>query len=285
MPTTAVVTQGDGWVVVTDQGQRDYMEDTHAARTFSWDQGWRRLNVYGVFDGHNGATVAQHCARHLPRHVANVLRGQATSIGAVPGCLHDAFHQVDDNMVDVPALRANDIGCTACVAVVTHTDVWVANAGDSRAFIRTVDGEIVLMSEDHKPCTPTEHARILRSPGGFVSHADGTARVQGRLSLSRSLGDQAMRPHVICTPDVRRWQRTKGKQIGGAASAPCYMIVASDGVWDVLNNDEVAKIVDIRAPLAMGSGYGAVIDALCRVLAEARRRRSGDNITIMFVAL
>lgn len=257
------------------------MEDRHVATTFTWDGGDRRLTVYGVFDGHNGSSVAEHCRVHLPHHVASVLRTKTTDLASVPGCLRAAFDIVDEHAAAESSLRSDEVGSTACVAIVTRTSVWVANAGDSRAFIRTGDGTIVNMSADHKPSEASEHARIYRG-GGVVTYGDGVARVQGRLSLSRSIGDRALRPHVVCTPDVRVWRRSAGS---GSSS---YMIIASDGVWDVMSNADVARIVDAAVPNGASRAYvdmSGVTQALKKVVAEARRLRSGDNITVMYVAL
>ena len=74
-------------------------------------------------------------------------------------------------------------GCTACVVLLTDTEIICANAGDSRCVLSN-DGKAIEMSVDHKPELPTEKARIERA-GGFVEDN----RVKGVLNLSRSLGD------------------------------------------------------------------------------------------------
>jgi serine/threonine protein phosphatase PrpC len=74
-------------------------------------------------------------------------------------------------------------GCTACVAIITETEIICANAGDSRCVLSN-DGKAIEMSMDHKPDLPTEKARIEKA-GGFVEEN----RVKGVLNLSRSLGD------------------------------------------------------------------------------------------------
>ena len=79
-------------------------------------------------------------------------------------------------------------GCTACSAIITPTDIYVGNSGDSRAVLgrkQTNDKYVTVeMSFDHKPDNPDEKLRIERA-GGFVEDN----RVKGVLNLSRSLGD------------------------------------------------------------------------------------------------
>lgn len=74
-------------------------------------------------------------------------------------------------------------GCTASVILVTDTDIYCANAGDSRSVVSN-SGKAIEMSVDHKPDLPSEKYRIEKA-GGFVEEN----RVKGILNLSRSLGD------------------------------------------------------------------------------------------------
>jgi protein phosphatase 1G len=74
-------------------------------------------------------------------------------------------------------------GCTACVALITDTEIYCANAGDSRCVLSN-QGKAIEMSIDHKPELSTEKARIEKA-GGWVEEN----RVKGVLNLSRSLGD------------------------------------------------------------------------------------------------
>ena len=78
---------------------------------------------------------------------------------------------------------ANNTGCTACVVLITETEIFCANAGDSRCVLSN-SGKAIEMSIDHKPELPTERTRIEKA-GGFVEEN----RVKGILNLSRSLGD------------------------------------------------------------------------------------------------
>ena len=74
-------------------------------------------------------------------------------------------------------------GCTATVILVTPTEIYCANAGDSRTVLSK--GKTALeMSKDHKPDDPEERKRIYNA-SGFVEDS----RVNGMLALSRALGD------------------------------------------------------------------------------------------------
>lgn len=77
----------------------------------------------------------------------------------------------------------SDSGCTAVVALIKGSELYVANAGDSRCVVCR-EGKAVEMSLDHKPEDQPERERI-EAAGGNVTD-DG--RVNGGLNLSRALG-------------------------------------------------------------------------------------------------
>lgn len=249
--------------VLTDKGTREYMEDRHAAAKVA-----KAFDVAGVFDGHSGDEVAEFLSANFATYLADAL-------GAVPAVDHAGVVSAAQKCVERidraarSSLPRSSAGATACAVLVLPTALVTVNVGDSRAILFGEDGAAVPLSRDHKPSDPAEIDRILRA-GGFVTqpqHTDGVHRVMGRLSLSRALGDWELRPWVSATPDITVHRRGPQDR---------FIVVATDGVWDVLTSDEVARTV--QGVLASG---GTPRQALGRLLAESRRRGSGDNITIV----
>jgi len=99
--------------------------------------------------------------------------------------LYHAFIALDARMHEITCADGFEerSGATAVVALVTPTDILVANAGDSRCVLGRA-GRSVEMSEDHKPTNPAEKRRITRA-GGSVA----LGRVNGELAVSRAMGD------------------------------------------------------------------------------------------------
>lgn len=123
-------------------------------------------------------------------------------------------------------------GCTACVILVTETEIYCANAGDSRAVLSN-GGKAIEMSIDHKPELPGEKARIEKA-GGFVEDN----RVKGILNLSRSLGDLEYKQDpsipvdqqmITCVPEIKVEKLTKNHD---------FIFIACDGIWDCLTSQE-----------------------------------------------
>jgi len=75
-------------------------------------------------------------------------------------------------------------GATATVVLLTPTQIFCANAGDSRTVLSQAGVEAVALSIDHKPTNEEEEKRI-EGAGGIVRNK----RVMGELGLSRAFGD------------------------------------------------------------------------------------------------
>ena len=157
-----------------------------------------------------------------------------------------------------------DDGSTAIVALIHENTLLVANAGDSRAVLAS-GGKYIPLSTDHKPERIDEKKRI-EALGGKVIHF-GTWRVQGILSISRSFGDRMLRPYVIAEPDVIT--RT-------IEAADDYVILATDGVWDVITSQEAVDIC---------MEFGSPVKSAQVLVETATARKSGDNITALVIDL
>jgi len=143
--------------------------------------------------------------------------------------------------------------------------VYVANAGDCRAVLVKRGGKAVALSEDHKPNLPRESKRIKES-GGHV-YFDGSWRVEGILAVARALGDMLLKPYVTATPDVVEHE---------VSDDDLYLILASDGLWDTISNEEAARIV------LSAADFKAVAAELVE---RAQDADSMDNITALVIKL
>uniref|UniRef100_J3LVM8 protein-serine/threonine phosphatase n=1 Tax=Oryza brachyantha TaxID=4533 RepID=J3LVM8_ORYBR len=81
------------------------------------------------------------------------------------------------------------------------------------------------------PDRPDEKARI-EAAGGRVVYLNGP-RVRGILAMSRALGDRYLKPEVICEPDITITERTVDDEC---------LILASDGMWDVISNETACDV-------------------------------------------
>lgn len=119
----------------------------------------------------------------------------------------------------------------------------------------------------------------IESSGGKVTYWNGP-RVMGVLAMSRAIGDLCFRPYgVICEPEVVTMTRSVEDE---------YLLMATDGLWDVLTNEEAYRI--IRHTMASNRAQGVGLD-ICiqssanRLTKIALDRGSRDNITVILLDL
>ena len=251
--------------VIIDQGQRDHDEDRNCAEKIA-----PKIDLLTVFDGHGSDNVSEYGSRTLPSILRQELARQGHEDHGV-AAMRTSLARLDESAKSELPIDCG--GSTVCAVLVLPNKIVTANIGDSRAILFKTSGETRNLSVDHKPDSSSELDRITRA-GGFVTEphqVDGVHRVMGRLSLSRAIGDWDLRPWVSSTPDVTVHNRSQDD---------AFLVIASDGIWDVLSSEDVTRI--IRSEL---DRTGEPRDALQAVLSESRKRHSGDNVTVMYTDL
>ncbi|KAF3573726.1 hypothetical protein F2Q69_00063696, partial [Brassica cretica] len=99
--------------------------------------------------------------------------------------------------------------------------------------------------EPAQPDRPDELDRIQEA-GGRVIYWDGP-RVLGVLATSRAIGDNYLKPYVSSEPEVTVTDRTEEDE---------FMILASDGLWDVVTNEAACATVQMYLNKKGGRGGG-----------------------------
>ncbi|KAF5804562.1 putative protein-serine/threonine phosphatase [Helianthus annuus] len=224
-------------------GRRREMEDAVAIHpSFIEDDKKSLAHYFGVYDGHGCSHVARRCKHRLHE----LVKEEYKKNDEWKDTMEQSFRRMDEEVTvwnqqasigdcrcELHAPESYGVGSTAVVAVVTSDKIVVANCGDSRAVLCR-NGKAVPLSNDHKPDSPDELSRI-ESAGGKVLYWDG-ARVCGVLAMSRAIGDGYLKPYVISQPDVTITERTAGDEC---------LILASDGLWDVVSNDTACGLASL----------------------------------------
>lgn len=155
--------------------------------------------------------------------------------------IHTGFLDIDRHMHKLARQENWDrSGSTAAAVMISPRYIYFINCGDSRTLLCR-DGQVVFYTEDHKPINPREKERI-QNAGGSVT----LQRVNGSLAVSRALGDFDFkevdwRPQteqlVSPEPEVYEMERTPQDE---------FLILACDGVWDAVSNEELCAFVRNR---------------------------------------
>ena len=289
-----------------------------------------------VFDGHGGGGVSQYLKNHLYDAVCNhvqikhweendallsrptptsfngaacnraTVRGSNSDIPSVfsfAAALKSAFGEIEEKVLENETLQFQ--GSTA-VAVLIHenyggtsnatkTDgskqrrrtLLSANVGDSRAVLSR-NGRAVDLTRDHKPNDDQEKSRILAM--GETIEWDRVSKVHRvrNLSLSRAIGDRYAKPVVSGEVEINHYPIID--------QSDEFILLASDGLWDVMTSDEAVgfvheKIQKELSSINVAKGDLANFTLVLRrnmskfVAREAIRRGSSDNVCVVIVWL
>jgi protein phosphatase 1L len=213
------------WGLSARQGDRPTMEDAHVNEVAF--QGVSGRAFFGVYDGHGGAKAAEIAAKKL--HTYLPVHCDKDSKNCMDEALEKAFLSTDSLI-----MKKTDSGTCAAVAYIDKDDLCIAWVGDSRVVLGR-NGQVIYATEDHKPNKASERERITKA-GGFVVTMYGAPRVNGGLAVARALGDRCVKqdPGVIASPSIHHEKIQKGD----------IVIIACDGIWDVLTNQQAITIVD-----------------------------------------
>lgn len=247
------------------------MEDAHTTLTSTRED--PNASYFAVYDGHGGSSVARYAGEHLHHRV---MGDPAYAGGDVPLALKNGFLGLDEDILSTNKHEGS--GCTSVVSVLRDDVVYCGNAGDSRGLL-SFRGVADPLSHDHKPMNQSERKRI-EAAGGFVDYG----RVNGNLALSRALGDFEFKGNVGLPPEsqiVTADPEVIQKQLKEDHE---FMVLACDGIWDVMSNQEVVDFV--REKIGLGEELPKICeDIMDRCLApECRMGGVGcDNMTVVIV--
>eukprot|EP00475_Leptophrys_vorax_P002542 TRINITY_DN1141_c0_g1_i1.p1 TRINITY_DN1141_c0_g1~~TRINITY_DN1141_c0_g1_i1.p1 ORF type:complete len:332 (-),score=72.23 TRINITY_DN1141_c0_g1_i1:130-1125(-) len=256
---------------VSEMGKRDYNEDETILRPkFTIEQKTDKMAVsgalsfFGVFDGHGGRKAAEYTRDHLLDNLKfSLWQGMQ-----VEDSFKFAYLRTEYDFFETSPVEETS-GATA-VTVLIENDTkrfWCANAGDSRA-IMCRNGEAVALSEDHRVSNAAEVERIQKL-GGFIKNK----RAMGRLECFRTIGDADVDSKVITAePEVKS---------GVIEDTDEFIILACDGLYDVLTNDEIVQFVqELRTQgLTAKEISQRLVDHAINV------RYSKDNVTMILILL
>jgi serine/threonine protein phosphatase PrpC len=240
---------------------RDKMEDMEKIVDNFANDPYKQL--FCLFDGHGTGDVAKYAKDSFPEIFLNYLNIHKNN---TEKALMAAFLKIDEEIKS--HVQSENAGSTACVCYLTHEGnkkvLYIANVGDTRAVMLTKQG-IKRLSYDHKCSDTSEEVRVKNS-GGIIFNG----RVFGQLILSRALGDHSLKNcGVICTPYVNKHTICEND---------FYVLIASDGVWDVIKEEDLVNIFSNNSCMNTNQLAGLIVST-------ALELESKDNISCILIKL
>lgn len=243
-------------------------------------------------------TLAQQVEKEI-KHIFDMAKTQQRVVDSneVKDALARSFEATNKGLYQDSGIDIYFSGSTCVTVLIVGNKIFCANIGDSRAVLareQTKEGQGSSkligfpLNRDHKASEPDEEARILNNGGRVEAFKDQGGRYVGPmrvwhknenipgLAMSRSFGDHcAAQVGVIADPEVLEMNLTEQDK---------FIVIASDGVWEFLSNDEVVAIVE---PFYRQNSAEKAAEALIKEALKRWKQEENvvDDITCIIIYL
>ena len=304
-PSRRAVQQG-AWSVV---GKRKAQEDAVVLHEIH-DGDNHNIVLAGVFDGHGGKAASQTASQLMPSLVTAEITTstlkeaierawETTCMSYRKGCDELGEQCVADydprEGILLASTGSKDMtaGTTASMSIFDEDELIVLNCGDSRTLLvgppanndnddnNGSESAILFATRDHSPFCKREQDRLQRGRDELgldysipeCSMSRWSLKVGDyRYALSRSLeGTFATSKGIVSDADISDL----------SSLAPSMIVTASDGLFEVMDNEEVAQdLLRMRYERNMSAS-----DAAKNICEMALDKGTSDNVSVVIVYL
>nr|QBK88934.1 MAG: protein phosphatase 2C [Mimivirus LCMiAC02] len=259
--------------VASIKGRRDKNEDKHdiIINSNGRNKQLNNIDFYAVYDGHGGNEVSTYLKDRLSPHFT-----KKNLIYPLPQkYVIKVYDYLQNSLRNHKfAYRAGSTGLVVIVFLLNgKKSLSIFNNGDCRCIICRRNIAIPL-TKDHKPHWPEELYRIDKIGGEKIDWSGHDPRING-LSVSRSFGDLDSVPEVTHRPQLFGYTLGKDDK---------FIIMACDGLWDVLDNSEACNFVLMNCyDRTLKIRINKKNDIAQKLAEYALKKGSGDNVTVIVV--
>ena len=212
--------------------------------------------LFAIYDGHGGEDVSSFLKKELPSYFKN------QKLPIKKSYTYDSFKQLQEKLVKTQPINSQEMGSTCLCALQQNDRLEVFNCGDCRCVIGN-NKKSIQITTDHKPNEQHEKQRLSKIKGKEEIYLDDNIWRIGPLSVSRSFGDTDTAPYITSKPDIFTHKLNSGDD---------FMVLACDGIWDVMSNKEVVDFV-----------YQNPQNTVRKLASHALKLGSTDNISAIIV--
>ena len=291
-------------------GSREKNEDRYIIKHNKEDN-WE---FYGIFDGHRSSLAADFASKYIYKNFEFKIRGidwdddKEILDLKIKGIFESVFSKCQLEMIlKSDKYDFDKSGTTACCVFIKNKHMWVANAGDSRAILCSLDFNPVDITEDHNYNNLNERARTVIQGGWYENKY-----LYGKVNTTRGLGDlwqlrRSNNDNMSNIPHHKYWAEkgydTKEKidnllnkleyswhispnpEVYSIENINenLFLFMATDGVWSVIDTDEL--IEKMNDGILLGNIENREgIENLVKDIVEKKWLESGkgsDNVTFI----
>lgn len=250
---------------------RETMEDTYYIndnfKEFKELRSDFNCSIFTIFDGHGGPEVANFCRRQLSQHIARQIHNEKSNFDPnkidafIEKILTQSFLDLD-KQISSSFKEVESSGSTCCLCLIINKKLYCANIGDSKCLVIR-GSDPIFISTEHS-CKNSKEVERIKEQGGMVFQG----RVFGQLILTRAFGDVEFKKYgVSSVPSISKIELN---------SDILYVLIASDGVWDVFTPDEMSQ-------LSKGLCKDTAEELCKSVIKTSLTKGSRDNISCIVI--
>jgi len=235
---------------VSYKGLREENEDQYDIQLES------NPKLFAIYDGHGGVDVSSYLKKELPKYFKN------KELPIKKSDIYKSFNELQNELIKNNPTNAQDMGSTCLCALQQNNKLEIINCGDCRCVIGN-NKKGIQITTDHKPNEQNEKQRLSKIKGDEEIYLDEDIWRIGPLSVSRSFGDTDTAPYITSKPDIFTYKLNSGDD---------FMILACDGIWDVMTNKQVVDFI-----------YKNPQNTVRKLASHALKLGSTDNISAIIV--
>ena len=251
---------------------RESMEDCHDFKILAYNN--FLCYYFSIFDGHNGKEVSLYLKENFYLVFLNELKlisfedDYKLNYEKIISSIKKVFKNIDNNIINNEGIK-DDVGSTGTI-ILLYRDPYdnskviliTANIGDSKAFLIN-DKEIKKLTKDHN-CDDKNEVERIKKGGGVVFQG----RVFGSLILTRCFGDKEMKQYGILSEPYCSTSIINKNDL--------YIIIGSDGVWDVISDSDLFSICKENLPSE---------ELVKKIVEISKDKGTTDNVTCLVIKL
>ena len=206
--------------------KRNHMEDKgKSISNFNHDP---NKILFCLFDGHGGDSVSNFLQKNFGKYMKKYIKEMEIH------CLREIdfdemFEKIDQKLKE---LNYYEVGSTASIIYIIKIGykriLYCVNIGDSRCILTQNNCSRKLSYDDL--ANDNYESNRINNEGGLIING----RVSGKLMVTRAFGDWEQKSFgVISSPHITKIEINAEHK---------YVIMASDGVWDVMDDLEVYSL-------------------------------------------
>ena len=246
-----------------DKNIKSKMEDFHLIIDNFMSS--NKKGYFSLFDGHGIDCIepTKYATCRFPNILIENLQNSNYNIEQ---SLINSFKKIDDELKKYSQIE--NCGSTATIILIDKelNLIYSANVGDSKSILINKNKTYKNLTTEHKVESNYEENERIKKIGGMIFNG----RLFGQLVLSRALGDFSLKNNgLISIPSIHKILLNEDD---------CFIVIASDGIWDVLSEDDITNIcID---------NYNLNCDELGKfIVKKAIDMGSEDNISCIIVLI